>query len=85
MDLLLDEGSGRSTEGGPERAGRYGGQTITAASLNGFITIFAGHDTYHIDITPEKCRYEKNNGSIGYRSPVPRASAVSIKVASSVG
>jgi hypothetical protein len=65
MDLLLDEGSGRSTRGGPERGGRYGGQTITAASLNGFITISAGHDAYHIDITPEKCRYEKNIGPIG--------------------
>jgi hypothetical protein len=53
MDLLLDEGSGRSTGGGPERAGRYGAQTITAASLNGFITISAGQDEYHINITPE--------------------------------
>jgi hypothetical protein len=64
MDLLLDEGSGRSTGRGPERAERYGGQTITAASLNGFITISAGQDPYHINITPEKCRCEKNIGPI---------------------
>jgi hypothetical protein len=65
MDLLLDEGSGRSTGGQPERAGRYGAQEITAASLNGFIRISAGQCTYHIDITAEKCRYGKNIAPIG--------------------
>ena len=85
MDLLLDEGPGRIVGRRPERAGGYVRHTITAALLNGFTKISAGQQAYHIDITPEYCRCESRSGPVGYRSPVPRASAVSINVASNVG